>query len=255
MAAFGTGTEHEFDTANRNWRVSGNAPPNNTFDFQFTAADITSPAGDPTVIYRRPSQDTTGNNIFVFVTPQYTSGPADYVRGSFLSAPTVGVPIALYCVFGVATPADETLPTSNLTYSNNIGVGGDIVSFGPSGVTAYSPTPSTVTATANPTTGEVTFTIELRGFQRSTDPTTGQLVLATTPTEFGTYTGSASVTAGTQTFTGFLEKPSGIGVNTQVTGWFFGPQGAEIGVVISSSEQLTDGSNLALALAITGKVN
>ena len=258
VAPFGQGTEHAFSAGPQTWRLSGNSPPNNVFDLQFAPSEIVSAAGAATVLYRRPSPTGTGNETFAFVTPQYSSATisADYVRGSFLFAPVPNnAPVSLYCVFGVPTPADATPPASPVTYSAQVGVGGAIVNFAPSGVVSYNPSPTTFSVTANPANGELTFTIALRGFQQTIDPSTGQPVLSTTATEFGTYTGTASVASGTQTFSGFLDKATGISLNAPVTGWFFGPQGAEIGVVISSSEQLTDGSNLALALAITGKAD
>lgn len=226
----------------------------------FRPEDIVQDEPGVLTLFQRPTTANGLTEVLAFGTPQWPTTTAQYVRGAFfLALSETGIPVGQNCIFGVPTELNDELPTSTITYTMEIDAAGSAVTAtstaGPI-QKAFNLAPTTFTISADPTTGVVSYTIDLKGFEQSAGPD-GLPVDSTEVTEFGTYTGSANVggAAGeeAQFFAGDLLKEGAIGLNAQTSGWFFGPQGIEVGVVVSGTEQLVDGSFISFSFGITAQ--
>lgn len=221
------------------------------FSETFGPADLVENIPGVRTFYQRADPNSGFTERFVFGTPQWPSATADYVRGAFFQSSNGG---SFNCVFGVPTQTDDRLPTSTITYSPQLDAFGTLVNFNGQTATTYDLDPTTGTITADPVTGIVTISVNLRGFEFSFDAN-GNRVDSSVITEFGTTTGQAQVTQGAQGFLAQMEKANGIGFVAAASGWFFGPQGEEIGIVFSGRESLVDGSNVSFSFGISAQRN
>jgi len=110
---------------------------------------------------------------------------------------------------------------------------------------------SQISVTVTPSTGEVAYTLNLQGQEVTRDPNDNSTVISETITPLGTYSGSDNFNGEAQGFLGLNINDSGAVIG-DFTGWFFGPQGAEIGIVISGQTQLQDSTELDFSLAFGG---
>jgi hypothetical protein len=172
-----------------------------------------------------------------------TSGgtPLPYIRVASFVASTIAGSTTQTCVFGVPTIVSDR-PASTVTYNN-------LATFGSADITRSSPTgpvtenyrinSSTYTMTANPTNGQLNFTLTLRGQL----VTNGQV--SPTVTDLGVFTGTATLDGTTPSFVDILVNDRNT-VSGTFGGGFFGPQGRTAGLSVSIRSTNADGSDLFL---------
>ena len=259
IALFDEDFTFAFAAASETWTIAGESRegPINT---SFGPADITEEDPGVLVLYQRPSPTGGPSEIFAFGTPQWPNADPQYVRGAFLQSERDNGSVASFnCVFGVPTDLNDELPTSTVTYNQESEVFGSLLEItGPAGneiFTSYDLAPTTMTVSADPTTLEVSFDIDLRGFEVTFDATTGDRIVSTDVTSFGVYTGEAFVSdEGKQTLRGGnLFRDGAVQLFAPATGWFFGPQGEEIGLVFTATEDIVPGGVRSFSFGMTGR--
>lgn len=251
------GITYSFAEADETWTNASNGTFGE-FSETFGPADIIENAPGVRTFYQRLNPAGGLSDIFVFGAPQWPTASADYVRGSFFQSSDGG---GFNCVFGVPTVLEDDLPSTTITYSQEIDAAGTLVNFPSQSGAGFGPTaksfdlsPSTFTVTANPTTGVVSISADIRGFEFTFDAN-GNRIDGTEITEFGTMTGDAQVTDTEQTLFADMFNPSAVNFLANASGWFFGPQGEEIGIVFSGSQSQTDGSVVSFSFGITAQVD
>ncbi len=249
------GISYSFAEAGETWTNTSNGAFGG-FSETFGPSDIVEDEPGVRTFYQRQNPAGVLSDIFVFGTPQWPNATPDYVRGSFFQSSEGG---AFNCVFGVPTLLEDDLPSSTVTYSQETDAAGTLVTFpGQSGAgfgptaTSFDLSPTAFTVTANPDTGVVTISVDIRGVEFSFDAD-GNRVDGTDITEFGTMTGEAQVTDTEQTLFADMFNPDGINFIASASGWFFGPQGEEIGIVFSGRQSLADGSAVSFSFGITAQ--
>ena len=250
---FDEGFTFAFADATDSWTVAGETP-DGTIGTSFAPSDIVQSEEGILTLYQRASVTGTGpSEIFAFGVPQWPNLPANFVRGGFVQSALENGSVASFnCVFGVPTALNDVVPAATINFSQEIDAAGTLVVFDGLQGTSFDLAPTTFTASADPATGLVMLTIALRGTEFSFDPNTGQRIDSTEIVEFGSVSGNASISDQEQAMVGDL---AGEGTSSQsglFSGWFFGPQGAELGITISGSEQRIDGTNTSFSLGITG---
>ena len=239
---------YSFAEAAQNWMVTGDTITNQ-FNLSVGPTDISQ--DDPVVqtLYLRPSATGGPSEIFVLGTPQWPTAVADFVRGSFFQTDTG---LSFNCVFGVPTRLDDPLPSSTITYSQEIDAAGTLVAFSGQTAASFDLAASTFTITADPTRGNVVISVDVKGNEFSFDAN-GNRIDSPDVTGFGTIEGAAFAAGNEQSLFADLSKATGLSFSGAVSGWFFGPQGEEIGLVFSGREQLTDGSQVSFSFGITAQ--
>ncbi len=149
----------------------------------------------------------------------------DYVRGFSARVPLYGAttsnpPGAQYsCIFGVPTRGDD-LPTTDVAYSRG-GLNGSAIAYpGVGPAEAYVINQSQVSVGTDAATNRITVRIRLVGALLTTSGA------ATTMTDLGTYTGSATIDRN-GFYSGQLTSPDRLIRDASFGGWFFGPQASE----------------------------
>lgn len=244
-----------FTEATETWRVAG-PTLDDTFDSSFDPSNISSQQDGEFVVYRREFS-LNGRDVaefFAILTPQFQGGTAQYVRGG--DAILFGVnnqQQAFYrCVFGVPTELDDELPTSSIVFNASLDANGNAtVTNGADPAVQYNLDVSDLELTADPASGEIQVTLNVRGREITRDPNTGDVTVSDTETELGTFSGTTAITGDVQGFEGVLTDSNGLFVG-EYSGWFFGPQGAEIGVALYGNQTRNDGSELRFGLSIAG---
>lgn len=227
------------------WTLAGEAYSGTEFSFTFTPAMIQPNPPEDAVYYRKDNPDGSAERFYLSARKLGGTAP-DYVRGSLLTY-RIGsaAPEYRYCVFGVPTRLDDTTPSSTVTYGN-VAVGGVAFTAG-AAITQYDLSESTVTVSANPTTGEIPVVLKLVG--RAFTPTG----LSDTRVALGEYRGTATIDGSDQSFNDALTDADRALLGGNFGGWFFGPQGIEIGFAFSVKAQNADGSTITAAGAVTGR--
>ncbi|MFL0356890.1 hypothetical protein ACI5KX_10475 [Erythrobacter sp. GH1-10] len=244
-----------FTEASETWRVAG-PTLSDTFDSSFGPSDISSQQAGEFTLYRREIT-VNGNSVpefFVLITPQLANGSVDYVRGG--DAVLFGINSqtqAFYrCVFGVPTELDDALPASTVSYDQFVSANGNArVTDGAGVVTQYNIEDTQIEVTANPANGEITVTLDVRGREVTRDPTTGQITTSSTVTQLGTFTGNTAIDGTIQGFEGGLSDSNGQFVG-EYSGWFFGPQGIELGIALHGTQNRNDASTLTFGVSMAG---
>lgn len=180
---------------------------------------------------------------FSINTPLGNGAPYDYVRYGQISTLVSTDPRTFFCAFGVPTVVTD-VPATSVTYRNSVIFGAlTLTENGGNGArSSYVMTPSVLTLVANPATGRVTITLDLKGRL-----VTGSTV-STEDTSFGVFTGSAEVSATSGGYNDLLLATGNVARGT-IAGGFFGPRGRE-GVMAFDLID-TDGSNRQLVVAAT----
>lgn len=236
-----------YDAASSTWTVEGQEPFGVEFSYQFGPADLHPSSTDQLQRYERV--DGNGFNTRYSIYARDFGGTyAEYVRSSRLFARPLdgGALNDIYCVFGVPTDLDDSYPTSSFDYPA-ISLGGTAFVRGGAANGQYDLTESVVTLNVNPNTGEVKPTMQLVG--RLFTPSG----LADERTQLGTYTGTAEVDGTMVGFSSYLESSDRAYGISQFGGWFFGPQGKEVGFVFSLMATQPDGGEITATGAIQGR--
>lgn len=244
-----------FADATDTWTIAG-PTLTDTFNSSFGPSEISSQAAGEFTVYRR-ELTINGNNVaefFALITPQLNNGTVDYVRGGDAVMFGTGNQIQAFyrCVFGVPTELDDQLPASTVSYDQFVSANGNAQLTDGAGVTSqYNIADTQIAVTANPTNGEITVTLNVRGREITRDPNTGQVSTSTTITDLGTYTGNTATTGTIQGFEGLLSDSNGQFVG-EYSGWFFGPQGIELGIALEGTHNRNDASVLRFGISMAG---
>lgn len=146
----------------------------------------------------------------------------------------------LLCAFGVPTQLNDR-PTGPVTYGRPylFGTASVTANGGNGPVETYRITNSVATLTRNPTTGEINFSLDLKG-----QLVTGQTV-STTVTDLGVFTGRATFDG---TTLGYVDLVTDSTNNVRGTfgGGFFGPQGSTAAVSVGVFGRRADNSDLSV---------
>ncbi|GGD52059.1 hypothetical protein GRI62_05690 [Erythrobacter arachoides] len=173
-------------------------------------------------------------------------GTLDYVRSAFLAAQTgAGEPLTHYCVLGVPTLITDQPASGSLTFGQ-IAVSGVALEQVSGGFVTYDIRDSTVSLSANATTGRIAASIRLLG--RRVDSGTA----AGASTELGTFAGTAALATNATTFSGVLTSTDRTSLQSQIGGWYFGPQGREIGASFTVVAQDAAGRQLYVLGTVVG---
>lgn len=236
----------DYASANQNWTVAGQSYSGAPFSYVFTPAMIQTPPSPETTYYRKDNADGSRENFYISAR-SLGGTPPEYVRGSLLTYRIgTALPEYRYCVFGVPTQLADTKPASTVTYTNTA-IGGIGFISGGATITQYDLSESTVTVSANPTTGAVPVQLTLVG--RAFTPAG----LSDTRVQLGVYSGTASVSPTVQSFNDAINTGDRALIGGNFGGWFFGPQGIEIGFAYSIKAQNPDGTIVTAAGAVTGR--
>jgi hypothetical protein len=220
--AFGAGPTYAYDAASDSFTVTAGSQA-----ITFTAADYDATRSTATsrVFVKSP----TGSPYLQITTPSVGGVTFSYMEvASFFYPTTIGVR-SWISVGGVPTIASDMPRSGTATYAAS--TGGTVIS--PAGrvpSTEYATAnTSTATFSADFTSGAVTTSLHLVGTQvdRSLpgSPSTGS------PVDFGTFTGTGTIAAGSPGFTGTFAGTTGAGFS----GSFFGPKALEMGYAYNFS--------------------
>lgn len=250
---FDEGFTFSFTEANETWTIAGEAP-DGSFDTMFGPNDIVQSQPGILTLYQRANSSGMGaSELFAFGVPQWPTATATYVRGGFVQSTLSNGAVGSYnCVFGVPTLLEDELPSQVINFTQEIDAAGTLVVFSGTSSTSFDLAPTTFEVSADPTTGEVTLAFQLRGTEFSFDPNTGERIDSTDVVDLGTLNGNATVSDQEQVIVGDLTAGSNSSLSGLFSGWFFGPQGVEIGITVSGREQRTDGSNVSFSFGVTG---
>ena len=228
------------------WDVAGQSSNGTGFNFQFTPAMIQTNPPANTVYYLKSNADGSAERLYVGNFPIGTTTP-EYMRGTLLNyRVNAGPPEWRYCVFGVPTTLADTRPTSTVSYTTKVNSIGFLGST--SSLAQYDLSESTATISANPTTGEIRVSVTLVG--RQFTPTG----LSDTRVPFGTFSGTATINGTTQSFVDALrDSPDRAIQGGNFSGWFFGPQGIEIGLAFTVRGNDSSGNVYSATGTITGR--
>lgn len=194
--------------------------------------------------------DNEGRSTSLSIFPPQISGErADYVRFlNFNGRDGADNLVEIHCITGVPTELADSRPSGPVTALDLGVVGSALVQ--PSnepGTRTMNLGPSVISLTADAATGEISGTIDLKG-RRMVNGMTEVLDLET-------YTFVAMIDGTEQTFKGQI----GDSQNTQVgefAGWFFGPQGIEVGFAFTISDMTPDGTGVeAIGAAAGGRAS
>jgi hypothetical protein len=269
FSRFSEGFTFNFQEAGEIWSVQGQSANLDTFDISFGPDDISAEEEGLFVVYRKESPLSTSTpareDIFGFGAPQAENSAGDTQIGEFVRlANFIGIPQRnnpsgpagvsdlRNCVFGIATELDDTLPSTTITFSSLLSNNGTAsVRLGNDPLRFFDLDDSILTFTADPATGDLSFTLELQGQEVTPDPNGGPPIVSDTVTPLGSFSGNASISGDVQGFEGTTANSTGLAAG-EFTGWFFGPQGAELGLAVNGNAQLQDSSIVNFRMTIGG---
>ena len=227
-------------TSNRSVPDYGIAIPqfvyNQPFDVAFTQAD--RDASSTETVERYTKVDEAGRRQrFNIARVSINSVELDYVRQtSFMAVRETGF-LDIRCAIGVPTELSD-IPATTKTYGNAFATGvlervenAGITNSGPFHV--YSTSPTTATATANPATGLIEITVNLKGRESANDPVE----------DLGTYTARTTIDGSKQSFMDVATNADNVVVGN-FGGWFFGPQGVTMAVSFGITDRRADDSEV-----------
>jgi hypothetical protein len=234
----GRGLALGFTAATSTWNITGPG-----FTTSFGPADLAPTQPADTTFYSRLVNGAPER--FAIVSRPFGTQPAEYVRGSSVTFPAGGGIEDYFCVFGVPTLATDPLPSSTITFTQ-FNVGGRAIRVTPAGGAIFDLRDSTVTLSANPATLQVTTQITLVGreFVNGTP--------SATLTQFGTYSSTGAINS-RPSFAGALASAGQTVIDSNFSGWFFGPQGREAGYAFNVVVDLPEGGRLTSAGAVTAR--
>jgi hypothetical protein len=233
----GQGLRIVSDRSQPSYEISSNGNFVGTFTTTFTQADRdTTRTGEA---YAKVLPNNFTERLSILSLSQ-NGNPLEYVRvAQLIAQPFVGSANVL-CAFGVPTIVTDR-PASTVTY-------GGLAFFGTANVNAtpgsgtgtnFVVSSSLITMTANPASGQINFSLDLRGREITSAGTSD------TVTNLGTFTGTATLDGTTPSFSDILVDSTNTVAGT-FGGGFFGPQGGTAGVSVSIQTRRTDGSDLRL---------
>jgi hypothetical protein len=236
----------DYDIPGQSWTVAGQSLNGTGFNWQFTQAMIQTNPPANTVYYLKNNADGSAERFYVGNQPIGGTTP-EYMRGSLLNYRISGGPPEWrYCVFGVPTTLADTRPATTVSYTTRVSSIGFLGNS--STVAQYDLSESTATISANPTTGEIPVTLQLVG--RQFTPTG----LSETRVDFGTYSGTATINGTVASFNDALrDSPNRAIQGGNFGGWFFGPQGIEIGMSFSLRANDGAGNVYTATGTVTGR--
>lgn len=164
-----------------------------------------------------------------------------YVRVTSIVAESVPGFTVMNCAIGVPTVATDR-PPATVTYTGLASFGtADITRTTSSGLVTenYRINSSILSLSANPATGEVRFSVDLKGQLVSGG------IVSPTVTDLGVFTGTVTLDGSAPVFNGPLANSSNV-VWGAFGGGFFGPQGITPAVSVRITEVRADQSELGL---------
>ena len=235
----------------------------NTEETRFT---LNNGATTPVVYLVTPPATTTPEYVFTMPDPSATPTPGKTASGEFLNN-TVATKVTtdtglalLRTSYAAYLRADSTTGAHRITY----GV------WGYPTVASDMPAPTTAVPVATATytmrvagrrvtaagvvrlSGTVTVNVNFGTGAVAMVATVNTLDSLGVPTFYGTFSGSGSIAVGATTFTGNFDASSPIPGN--ISGAFFGPQAAELGISFAASGTVT-GTDTRLVGVVVGKKN
>ncbi len=246
---------------NETWTIAGETPTGESFDSSFDENDIVEELRNRSIRYAVDTDvfippNSTIQDLFAIFVPQ-----TDEVRSQFVRVATgtifptdADVQESFRCVFGVATQAADSLPSSTVTYSANVDLEGGAqgASQAINGLGIYNLDASTITITLDLANDRLDYVLSLRGRELVQNVDTDDSLVFTQATfPLAELSGSAAVSEGTQGFSGTVVDESGQVIG-EINGAFFGPQGAEIGIAIEGRDQRQDASFLTFNTSAAG---
>ena len=241
------GVSIDYQASSQSYRFRGRAYDGTPYDYTFDPTLIqTTNAPANTTYYRKANADGSVERFYLGRRPLGSFQP-EYVRTALLNYRNgSGPPEVRDCVFGVPTTLEDTRPSQTVSY-NNAAVAGYVFVDTGSGLRQYTTGDSTVTISANPNSGEIPVTLKLAGREVSA---AGE---SSTVTQLGEYRGTASVDGSVQSFNAAFTDGDRAILGGNFAGWFFGPQGIEIGFGWSIKSQFQDGSVLTGSGTVTAR--
>lgn len=181
--------------------------------------------------------------LSVFV-PRVNETDLEYTRIASLFSPSDNGSINLICALGVPTILSDT-PSASVNYvaSTNAAILRVVQNASTSGagpVAQYSATPTLATGFGDPATGEVRFTIDLKGYE-IVGGTRSDVV-----TDIGQYSGATTIDGSETSFSGLVVNSENAVVGN-FGGWYFGPQGRTMAVSYSVTDRRADDSEVVSA--------
>ena len=245
-----------FEAATETWTFAGPSPAG-ILDNSFGPNDIITEEPGVFTFYSRDNGQGLGgnpfNDIFFLGTPQFNGGTAQFVRVAEFATAISGasIPDTHQCVFGIPTALDDPLPQQTLNFGPRLDALGSALLLNAT-ITGFRLENSELVLTADPTTGEIEFTLTLLARETIPDPNGGLPTVSDTQTSFGTFTGTTAIDGSAQTFFGGVVGDNSVGVVGEFTGWFFGPQGTEIGIAMNGAVLLPNQDLLTFTVAFGG---
>lgn len=237
---------HDFSAGSDTWTITGMSPDGVEFTRIFTPADVVTTTIPNTTAYRQV--DGTGfPNRYFFGQQTIGTTLSTYMRATSLFVRPGSGTMALSCVIGVPTELSDR-PASTVTYSE-FGVIGNVFINNPGGPPSqFEISESAVRLSANPTTGLIEFELDLVGRQFQPDGS-----LSDTRTQFGKFGGNAGIDGTEQSFAAPLNRLPDNSVGGGYAGWFFGPQGQEVGIGITYFGAAADGSMISFSGTVSAR--
>lgn len=218
------------------------------FTLSFSAADRDTSTDPALEIFAKVNGNGFTERFSSFAPANTSSSRLEYGRFGQIVAQTPNGLANMYCAFGVPTELNDS-PSSNIEFAETRFYGSVYViqNAGAGPTTSYAISNSTSRLTANPTTGEIDVTLEIKGREILNGGGTSSTV-----TDLGTFTGSTGIDGSTQNFDDVLVDSSNTVAGT-FAGWFFGPQGNEFGYAFSLNTRRADSSDLVVGGVVFGK--
>jgi hypothetical protein len=212
--AFGSGVTVAYTASTDSYKLT--APDNSTVTFGPADAVAPTPSTPPnTQVWSKANADGTVDRLTLIVPTTAQGVPLSYtIVGTWgRTASFAGPGIYRIAIGGAPTLANDMPRTGSATYA--VEAGGDAVQ---NGITYNLSGNSSATFSANFASNSVTTTLTLAG--------TPPLLAGSAVTQFGTFTGTGTISSSGPGFTGQLSGPA---VNGAFSGAFFGPKALEMG--------------------------
>lgn len=238
---FGEGATIVSDRSGPSYDITSDGTGLPPFSVSFTQADRDTSRSFES--YNRVSANNFTER-FVTFPPAVNSVELEYTRFGQVIAETSGGFVNLFCAYGVPTELSD-VPATTKSYSQSrfYGTVTIIENAGSGPASSYSISSSTATASANPTTGEVRITMDLKG--RLNTPSGPSTVV----TDLGTFTGVDTIDGTVQRFGGTLVDQRNF-VSGTFGGWFFGPQGGTLASSFTINSRRDDDSDLVVSAVV-----
>ncbi len=192
---------------------------------------------------------------FAYNFPRALTATPEYVRDVVVASPLPDSTLGIFqCVIGVPTALEDKIPdvteTSGFISYSNYGVRGDVyVDFNDGRASEqYALDRTTIDFRAKPDTGLITLSMNLIGRQYQPDGS-----LSDDEVSFGVVSGETTIDGTEQNFSELMTITSSDNMASGTFGgWFFGPSGAEMGLVIGAGQNRSDGATLSISAVIIG---